>query len=93
MVGAVISANPLQLDFRSHKKCMFICCVITMASFQYGLVGDRPSSLQSWEHGSFRNPILYTNDCEIGSLTFIGLRARWRLHGNAWLPSSIWLLQ
>lgn len=37
MVGAVISANPLQLDIRSHKKCMFICCIITVASFQYGL--------------------------------------------------------
>jgi hypothetical protein len=37
MVGAVISANPLQLDIRSHKKCMFICCIVTVASFQYGL--------------------------------------------------------
>lgn len=37
MVGAVVSANPLQLDFRSHKKCMLICCFITLASFQYGL--------------------------------------------------------
>lgn len=35
--GAVISANPLQLDIRSHKKCLAICFVITIASFQYGL--------------------------------------------------------
>ncbi|SPO01674.1 related to monosaccharide transporter [Cephalotrichum gorgonifer] len=35
--GAVISTNPLQLDIRSHRKCIFICCVITVASFQYGL--------------------------------------------------------
>lgn len=37
MVAAVISTNPLQLDVRSHKKCLFICCVVTLASFQYGL--------------------------------------------------------
>ncbi|KPI35550.1 Galactose transporter [Cyphellophora attinorum] len=37
MVGAVVSANPLQLDVRSHRKCMLICCLITVASFQYGL--------------------------------------------------------
>ena len=37
MVGAVVSANPLQLDIRSHKKCLAICCVITVSSFQYGL--------------------------------------------------------
>jgi MFS family permease len=33
----VIGANPLQLDIRSHKKCMAICFVITVSSFQYGL--------------------------------------------------------
>lgn len=32
-----ISANPLQLDILSHKKCLLICCVITVSSFQYGL--------------------------------------------------------
>ncbi|KAI2602113.1 general substrate transporter [Hypoxylon sp. NC1633] len=37
MVGAVISANPLQLDIRSHIKCLAICWVITVSSFQYGL--------------------------------------------------------
>lgn len=37
MVGAVVSGNPLQLDIRSHQKCMYICCLITLASFQYGL--------------------------------------------------------
>lgn len=37
MVGAVISANPLQLDIRSHKKCIAICCIVTISSFQYGL--------------------------------------------------------
>ncbi|KAI1383801.1 general substrate transporter [Hypoxylon trugodes] len=37
MVGAVVSANPLQLDVRSHIKCLAICCVITISSFQYGL--------------------------------------------------------
>ena len=33
----VIMANPLNLDILSHKKCMFICFVITVSSFQYGL--------------------------------------------------------
>ncbi|KAI2468531.1 general substrate transporter [Annulohypoxylon bovei var. microspora] len=37
MVGAVVSANPLQLDVRSHKKCLLICFVVTVSSFQYGL--------------------------------------------------------
>lgn len=37
MVGAVVSANPLQLDMRSHKKCLLICCIVTVSSFQYGL--------------------------------------------------------
>ncbi|KAI0880607.1 general substrate transporter [Annulohypoxylon maeteangense] len=37
MVGAVISANPLQLDIRSHRKCLAICFVVTVSSFQYGL--------------------------------------------------------
>ncbi|KAI1370304.1 MFS transporter [Hypoxylon crocopeplum] len=37
MVGAVISANPLQLDISSHRKCLAICCVVTVSSFQYGL--------------------------------------------------------
>lgn len=37
MVGAVISANPLQLDLRSHKKCLAICFIVTISSFQYGL--------------------------------------------------------
>lgn len=37
MVAAVISTNPLQLDVRSHKRCLFICCIVTLASFQYGL--------------------------------------------------------
>ncbi|KAK0709891.1 MFS transporter [Lasiosphaeria miniovina] len=35
--GAVLTANPLKLDLRSHRKCFFICSVITIASFQYGL--------------------------------------------------------
>lgn len=35
--GAVISANPLQLDVRSHLKCLGICFVVTISSFQYGL--------------------------------------------------------
>ena len=30
-------ANPLKLDLRSHRKCMAICFVITVSSFQYGL--------------------------------------------------------
>ncbi|KAI1646073.1 general substrate transporter [Daldinia loculata] len=37
MVAAAISANPLQLDIRSHKKCLAICFVVTISSFQYGL--------------------------------------------------------
>lgn len=35
--GAVISANPLQLDVRSHLKCLGICFIVTISSFQYGL--------------------------------------------------------
>ncbi|KAG6357922.1 hypothetical protein INS49_013805 [Diaporthe citri] len=35
--GAVISSNPLKLDYRSHSKCLAICAVITVSSFQYGL--------------------------------------------------------
>ena len=35
--GAAISANPLQLDLRSHSKCMLLCFVATIATFQYGL--------------------------------------------------------
>ena len=35
--GAVISANPLKLDIRSHAKCLAICSIITISSFQYGL--------------------------------------------------------
>lgn len=37
MVGAVVSANPLRLDIRSHRKCLLICCLVTVSSFQYGL--------------------------------------------------------
>lgn len=37
MVGAVISANPLKLDVWSHKKCLGICAIVTIATFQYGL--------------------------------------------------------
>jgi hypothetical protein len=37
MVGtAAISANPLKLDILSHKKCLFMCSVATIATFQYG---------------------------------------------------------
>jgi MFS family permease len=35
--GAVLTANPLKLDIRSHRKCLAICAVITVSSFQYGL--------------------------------------------------------
>ncbi|KAI5861966.1 MFS transporter [Durotheca rogersii] len=35
--GAVVSANPLRLDILSHRKCLAICCIITVSSFQYGL--------------------------------------------------------
>jgi hypothetical protein len=37
MVAAAVSANPLKLDVASHKKCLFICFVVTIATFQYGL--------------------------------------------------------
>lgn len=37
VAGAVISSNPLKLDYRSHSKCLVICAVITVSSFQYGL--------------------------------------------------------
>lgn len=32
-----VSANPLKLDVRSHRKCLMICFVATLATFQYGL--------------------------------------------------------
>jgi hypothetical protein len=31
-----ISANPLQLDVGSHRKCLTICFFLTMGTFQYG---------------------------------------------------------
>ena len=34
---AAISANPLKLDLRSHLKCVFICFIATLSTFQYGL--------------------------------------------------------
>ncbi|KAL2399167.1 hypothetical protein ABEF94_000102, partial [Exophiala dermatitidis] len=37
MVAAPISANPLQLDVKSHLKCLAICVVATLSTFQYGL--------------------------------------------------------
>jgi hypothetical protein len=37
MHGEAISANPLKLDVRSHIKCLAICFVATIATFQYGL--------------------------------------------------------
>lgn len=37
VAGAVISSNPLKLDYQSHRKCLAICAVITVSSFQYGL--------------------------------------------------------
>lgn len=36
MVSATISANPLRLDVRSHIKCLLICFVATISTFQYG---------------------------------------------------------
>ncbi|KAI1111577.1 MFS transporter [Nemania sp. NC0429] len=37
MLSATISANPLKLDVRSHTKCILICFVATISTFQYGL--------------------------------------------------------
>lgn len=37
MVAATISANPLKLDLQSHIKCLSICFIVTVATFQYGL--------------------------------------------------------
>ncbi|KIW19031.1 hypothetical protein PV08_03321 [Exophiala spinifera] len=37
MVAATVSANPLKLDVRSHWKCIAICFVATLSTFQYGL--------------------------------------------------------
>ncbi|OTA98994.1 hypothetical protein M426DRAFT_16850 [Hypoxylon sp. CI-4A] len=37
MAVGVVSANPLQLDVLSHRKCLLICFVVTVSSFQYGL--------------------------------------------------------
>ncbi|RDL39919.1 uncharacterized protein BP5553_04259 [Venustampulla echinocandica] len=34
---AVISANPLKLDVRSHWQCLTICFFMTLSTFQYGL--------------------------------------------------------
>lgn len=36
MVSAAISANPLKLDVKSHAKCLGICFLITLSTFQYG---------------------------------------------------------
>ena len=35
--GVVLTANPLNLDIRSHKRCLGICFMVTIATFQYGL--------------------------------------------------------
>ncbi|KAI1281458.1 MFS transporter [Xylaria sp. FL0933] len=37
MLGPTISANPLKLDVRSHTKCILICFIATISTFQYGL--------------------------------------------------------
>ncbi|KJR81452.1 sugar transporter [Sporothrix schenckii 1099-18] len=37
MAGGAELANPLRLDVGSHRKCLAICCLVTLASFQYGL--------------------------------------------------------
>ncbi|CZR66686.1 related to transporter (major facilitator superfamily) [Phialocephala subalpina] len=37
MRAVPISANPLKLDVRSHRKCLTICFFLTMGTFQYGL--------------------------------------------------------
>ncbi|KAI1340586.1 MFS transporter [Xylariaceae sp. FL0016] len=37
MHGVVISANPLKLDVLSHGKCLTICFIVTITTFQYGL--------------------------------------------------------
>ncbi|CAK7236597.1 hypothetical protein SBRCBS47491_009692 [Sporothrix bragantina] len=37
MAGGPELANPLRLDVGSHKKCLAMCCIVTLASFQYGL--------------------------------------------------------
>ncbi|KAH6718166.1 MFS transporter [Leptodontidium sp. MPI-SDFR-AT-0119] len=37
MRAVPISANPLQLDLRSHKRCLTICFFLTIGTFQYGL--------------------------------------------------------
>lgn len=36
MVAAAVSANPLKLDVRSHVKCLGVCFIATIATFQYG---------------------------------------------------------
>lgn len=37
MVAATVSANPLKLDVRSHWKCIAICFIATLSTFQYGM--------------------------------------------------------
>ncbi|KAI5922365.1 MFS transporter [Camillea tinctor] len=38
MCAKVISANPLRLDVRSHLKCIAICAIATISTFQYELL-------------------------------------------------------
>lgn len=43
MVATPVSANPLKLDVRSHIKCIAICIVATLSTFQYGQMTCLPS--------------------------------------------------
>ncbi|KAK5238259.1 hypothetical protein LTR47_000001 [Exophiala xenobiotica] len=42
MVGAAVSANPLKLDVRSHAKCIVICVIATLSTFQYAYNASAP---------------------------------------------------
>ena len=37
MVTATISANPFKFDLQSHLKCLAICFIVTVPTFQYSL--------------------------------------------------------
>ena len=55
MMGAEITANPLKLDARSHWKCLAMCFVATISTFQYG-------TCLAWHEGR----AVIVADCQLG---------------------------
>lgn len=73
--GAAISANPLKLDLRSHLKCLSICFIATIATFQYGLdyalIGgflSMPGFLKVYGYQSPTSPTKYNIDPTVQQL-------------------------